>query len=596
MEFNTIAISDGITMGTEGMKTSLVSREVDRRLDRAGRARPSVRRRDRDLGLRQDDPRHGHGAGAARPPVAHALRRLDRARPLRGSRRHDPGRVRGGRRLRRRQDDATRSCASSRTPPVPGAGACGGQFTANTMAMAIEMIGISPMGSAAVPAMDPHKDDVASRPASWSWSVLERDITARDDHHPRVARERDRRRLRDRRLDQRRAAPAGDRPRGRRRARASTTSTEISAQTPLLCDLKPGGQYVAADLYEAGGVPVVAKRLLDAGLLNDDCADGQRPHDRRRGRAGQRDAGPAGGPAARRSAQGDRRPRDPPRQPGARRAAWSRSPATSASSTAARRASSSARRTRSRRSPRSRSRPATSSSSATRARAAVPACARCSASRRRWSGEGLGDSVALLTDGRFSGATHGLMAGHVAPEAAVGGPIAAVREGDMIDVRRRQPPARRRAPAGRDRPPRARVGSPPPPLRDAASWPSTRATSRRPRSAPSPRRPRRGPRESENSSTVAVERAGSLEHRDVPGVVEDQLARVRQQLARRGRRQRDGNDHVVAAPDDQGRGLHLVEPVAEVVAEDRRRSASAKPGLPAPAIISIAIAGISCSG
>ena len=119
MELNTIAISDGITMGT--VRDARLARlaRADRRLDRAGRERPPLRRARRHQRLRQDDPRHRDGARAARHPGADALRRLDPARPLQGRGGDDPAGLRGGRRARGRQDRATRSCTSWRRPPRP---------------------------------------------------------------------------------------------------------------------------------------------------------------------------------------------------------------------------------------------------------------------------------------------------------------------------------------------------------------------------------------------------------------------------------------------------------------------------------------------
>ena len=219
MEFNTIAISDGITMGTSGMKTSLVSREVvadSIELVARGHLFDGVVAL---AALRQDDPRRGDGARAAQRARRAALRRLDPARPLQGPRRHDPGRVRG---------------ASARTPPArstdeelreleqvasPGVGACGGQFTANTMAMAFEVLGLSPMGSAMVPAAYEDKNRVAIEAGELIMDVLARGQRPSDIITREGARERDRRDRHERRLDQRRAAPARARPRGRRRAR-----------------------------------------------------------------------------------------------------------------------------------------------------------------------------------------------------------------------------------------------------------------------------------------------------------------------------------------------------------------------------------------
>ena len=198
----------------------------------------------------------------------------------------------------------------------PGAGACGGQFTANTMACAFEALGISPGGSAMVPAEDDDKATVAERIGELVDAGAGRRPAPEQGDHPRLARERDRLRLRLGRLDQRRPAPARGRPRGRDRARRSTTSSGSRAQTPLLADLKPGGRFVATDLYRAGGVPLILKpprrgrapaRRRDHGHRPDDRRGGRRGD---RGRRARRSCGPLDDPL---KAAG--RPRDPARQP-----------------------------------------------------------------------------------------------------------------------------------------------------------------------------------------------------------------------------------------------------------------------------------------
>ena len=147
--------------------------------------------------------------------------------------------------------------------------------------------------------------------------VLERGLQPARHHHPGLAGERDRRGRHQRRLDQRRAAPARRRPRGRRRARHRRLRPHLRA-TPLLCDLKPGGKYVAVDLYDAGGVPLVAKRLLEAGLLHEDAITVTGRTIGEHARDADETDGPAGRAPARRPDQGDRRPGHPARQPRAR--------------------------------------------------------------------------------------------------------------------------------------------------------------------------------------------------------------------------------------------------------------------------------------
>ena len=152
----------------------------------------------------------------------------------------------------------------------PGAGACGGQFTANTMAMAFQVLGISPMGPSDVPAQDQTKAQAAYDAGVLVMDVLAPRPAAERHPHARGVREQHRRRRHERRLDERRAAPAGGRPRGRRAALDRRLRPRSPSQTPLLCDLKPGGRYVATDMHAAGGTAVVAARLLEAGKLHEE--------------------------------------------------------------------------------------------------------------------------------------------------------------------------------------------------------------------------------------------------------------------------------------------------------------------------------------
>ena len=157
IELNTISVSDGVSMGTEGMRASLVSREVIAdSIELAARGhllrRPGLPGR-----LRQDDPGRGDGAGAPRHPRARPLQRLDRAGPLQGPRRDHPGRLRGRGRARGRARSAPEEVHALESVACPGAGACGGQFTANTMSMALDVLGISPAGLNGVPATAPRQ-------------------------------------------------------------------------------------------------------------------------------------------------------------------------------------------------------------------------------------------------------------------------------------------------------------------------------------------------------------------------------------------------------------------------------------------------------
>ena len=200
----------------------------------------------------------------------------------------------------------------------PGAGACGGQFTANTMAMAFEVLGISPIGLGGPGRQTRTRSTWPRTPGGLVMDVLRRgqrpsEIITRDGLENAIAAV-----ARQRRLDQRRPAPA----RRRQRERASSSTIDdfdrISERTPLLCDLKPGGRFVAPDLYAAGGVPLVLKRLKQAGLLHEDAQTvtgktvGEHA-DEAAETEGQEVVRPLEQPD-----QGHRRARDPARQPRAR--------------------------------------------------------------------------------------------------------------------------------------------------------------------------------------------------------------------------------------------------------------------------------------
>jgi len=269
MEYNTVAVSDGITMGTEGMKASLVSREViadSIELVARGHMFDAV------IAL--------SGCDKTIPGCVMALARLDVPAIMLYGGSIAPGRYRG-------QDvtiqdvfemvgahgagDATdEDLAELESVASPGAGACGGQFTANTMATAFEMLGISPMGSSMVPAVDGLKGQVAEDCGRLLMDVLERDLRP----SALITRES---------LDNAIACVAlsGGSTNAVLHLLALASEAEVPlaiddfdrvmSRTPLLADLKPGGRFVATDLYRAGGVRLLAKRLLDAGLLNADA-------------------------------------------------------------------------------------------------------------------------------------------------------------------------------------------------------------------------------------------------------------------------------------------------------------------------------------
>jgi dihydroxy-acid dehydratase len=314
----------------------------------------------------------------------------------------------------------------------PGAGACGGQFTANTMAMAFEVLGISPMGSSMVPAMNASKADVAKQAGELIMDVLDRglrpsDIITKDSLENAIAA----------------IATSGGSTNGvlHLLAVAREAGVEldiddfdrISEQTPLLCDLKPGGQYVATDLYAAGGVPLVAQRLLDAGLLHEDAitvtgrtvgeharealeTEGQRvvrplddPIKATGGLAILRGNLAPEGCVVKLSGHERRRHQGPARVFDGEEAAMDavmRRTIEEGDVIVIR----------------------------NEGPAGGPGMREMLAVTAALNGIGMGEHVALLTDGRFSGATHGFMAGHVAPEAVRGGPIAAVHDGDEITI------------------------------------------------------------------------------------------------------------------------------------------------------------------
>ena len=430
LEYNTIAISDGITMGTEGMKTSLVSREV---------VADSIELVAR--GHLFDGVVALSGCDKTIPGTVMALARLDVPSLMLYGGSIAPGRFRGrdvtiqdvfeGVGAHAAGDMSDADLSELEHAACPGAGACGGQFTANTMATAFEVMGISPMGSAMVPAMDPRKDEVCFEAGQLlmkllEWDVRPSDVITRGSLENAIAA----------------VAATGGSTNGVLHLLAVAYEAgipleledfdRISVRTPLLADLKPGGRYVAADLYDAGGVAVVAKRLLDAGVLNADertvtgrtigeeAADVQET-------PGQQVVRPLDDPLKATGGLVVLRGNLAPDGCVVKVAGYERTTHRG---------------------------PARVFECEEDAMAAVtagsieagdvvvirnegpsggPGMREMLAVTAALVGEGLGDSVALLTDGRFSGATRGLMAGHVAPEAPHGGPIAALRDGDTIE-------------------------------------------------------------------------------------------------------------------------------------------------------------------
>jgi dihydroxy-acid dehydratase len=314
----------------------------------------------------------------------------------------------------------------------PGAGACGGQFTANTMAMAFEALGISPAGSAMVPAEDGRKLEVARECGELAMEVLRAgrrpsEVITKPALENAIAA----------------VATSGGSTNGVLHlmavAREMGVALEldefeaISERTPLLCDLQPGGRYVATELYEAGGVPLVLARLEQAGLLNGDAltVDG-------------RTIGEHAAQARETEGQPVVRPLSDPIKPTGGFAILRGNVAPDGCVV---KLSGHERRRH--------VGPARVFDGEEAAMAAVlaheiqagdvvvirgegpaggPGMREMLAVTAAIVGEGLGEQVALITDGRFSGATHGFMAAHVAPEAVRGGPIAALRDGDELTI------------------------------------------------------------------------------------------------------------------------------------------------------------------
>ncbi|MBA2602079.1 MAG: dihydroxy-acid dehydratase [Acidobacteria bacterium] len=429
LEFNTVSISDGITMGSEGMRTSLVSREV---------IADSIELVAR--GNMFDAMVVLVGCDKTIPAAVMALARLD-----------IPGLVLYGGSIApgRWQDRdvtiqdvfeavgahaagtlSTADFDALERQACPGAGACGGQFTANTMATVCEVIGLAPFGSASVPATDADKGAVARSAGVMVMDVLRRNLRPRQIV-TRAA------------LENAIAAVAATGGSTNAVLHLLAIAREagvpldiddfdrISNRVPLLADLKPGGKFVATDLHRAGGIPLVVKRLLEGGFLHADsitvtgrtigehAAEATEAADQTVVRPLSNPLKPTGGLVI---LKGNIAPDgcvvkvagyDLRTHVGPARVFDSEELAFDAVN-------------------RNTIRPGDVVVIRYEGPSGGPGMREMLGVTAAMVGAGLGDSVALLTDGRFSGATRGLMAGHVAPEAAHGGPIAALREGDMI--------------------------------------------------------------------------------------------------------------------------------------------------------------------
>jgi len=437
MEFNTVSISDGISMGAEGMKCSLVSREV---------IADSVELVAR--GNHFDALVCLSGCDKTNPGVVMALARLDIPGLALYGGSIAPGHL--GERDLTIQDvfEAVGAYGSGRinaeqlmaveNAACPGAGACGGQFTANTMSTVMEFLGISPMGSNSIPATVAEKDQAAFNAGQLVMELLRGDlrpsqILTRKSIENAIAS----------------VAATGGSTNAvlHLLAIASEAGVElaiddfdqISNRTPLIADLKPGGRFVANDLYQAGGIQLVAKRLVDAGLIHGDAmtvtgSTIAEAAQMTKETAGQEVVRPISNPLKTTGGlvilKGNLAPEGCVVKVAGHERMIHRGPARVFD----------------------REEDAFKAVQTGKIKdndvvviryegpKGGPGMREMLGVTAALVGAGLGDSVALLTDGRFSGATHGLMAGHVAPEAAHGGPIAAVRDGDTVvfDIKARR--------------------------------------------------------------------------------------------------------------------------------------------------------------
>ncbi|MCX5721911.1 MAG: dihydroxy-acid dehydratase [Nitrospirae bacterium] len=429
IEYNTIAVSDGISMGTEGMKASLISREV---------IADSIELVAR--GHLFDGVVALSGCDKTIPGTVMALARLNLPSVMLYGGSIMPGRFQGhdvtiqdvfeavGKHAAGTMNDADLKDLEDHA--CPGPGACGGQFTANTMAIAFEFLGISMMGRNGVPAMDQKKDDVA-----FECGVMVMDLLKRDLRPKQIITRKS--------LENAIAAVAttGGSTNAvlhllaiAREAKIKLSIDDfdkINRKVPLLADLKPGGRFTASDLYAAGGTTLVAKRLLDAGILhaNQPTVTGRTIGEEAKEAKetpGQQVLRPLSNPIKKTGGlvilKGNLAPEGCVVKVAGHSIMTFRGPAKVYN--------------------REEDAFAAVQSRKIKAGDVVviryegpsggPGMREMLGVTAAIVGAGLGDSVALLTDGRFSGATHGLMAGHVAPEAIKGGPIGAVKNGDMI--------------------------------------------------------------------------------------------------------------------------------------------------------------------
>jgi len=437
IEFNTISITDGIAMGTEGMKASLISREAI-----ADSVELVVRGHllDGFVGI--------SGCDKTIPAMVMAMARLNLPSVMLYGGSIAFGEYKGRRLTIQEVFEAIGAFNAKKidakelneieSRACPGAGACGGQFTANTMSTAFEMLGVSPMGFNGVTATDPRKEEVAFETGKLAMDVLRkgllpRQIITRKSLHNSIA--------------------------GVMATGGSTNAVlhllavakeagvklnidefdKVSRKTPLLADMRPWGNYMAPEMHDAGGMAVVAQRLLEAGLLHGDAPTVTGRTIAEEAHAGRETPGqkvirllsdpikPEGGLVILR---GNLAPEGCVAKVSGQKRDFHRGPARvferEEDSFAAVKAG--------------KIKPNDVIVIRWEGPKGGPGMREMLHVTGALQGAGLGDTVALMTDGRFSGATHGFMIGHIAPEAAEGGPIAALRNGDtiVIDIKKRK--------------------------------------------------------------------------------------------------------------------------------------------------------------
>jgi dihydroxy-acid dehydratase len=431
LEYNTVTVSDGITMGTEGMKTSLVSREV---------IADSIELVAR--GHMLDGLVAMTGCDKTTPGAVLALGRLDIPSVVFYGGSIMPGKYQNrdltiqdvyeaiGAHAKGSIDAA--ELEGIENAACPGAGSCGGQFTANTMATAIELLGIARMGSGSIPAMDPRKNEEAVEIGKLAVDLVRRDlrpsqIVTRQSIENAIAS----------------IATTGGSTNGILHFLAIAHEygieleledfQEVSSRTPLMVSLKPGGLFVASDLHDAGGIALVARRLKEVGGLHEDCLTvtgksiGQEADDAVE-TVGQEVVRPASKPIKPTGGlvilQGNLAPDGCV----VKLAGYERTRHVGPARVFEREED---------------VMPAIESGSIAGGEVVViryegpvggPGMREMLQVTAAIVGAGLGESVALITDGRFSGATRGLMLGHVSPEAACDGPIGIVEDGDEITI------------------------------------------------------------------------------------------------------------------------------------------------------------------